>query len=164
MCFVEEESVDHFLSIINGSPPYDIFLKSKAPTKVCFLAWATTKGETPMEDMLRRRNFKLPSLCSMCFVEEELVDHLLVHCRMVSNLWHLSFSLMGMVSNLWHLSFSLMGISWVQPKTTRDALVAWRRWLKKCWVFKVWELMPLAILVEYLDLIFEGKVRSIEDF
>ena len=28
-----------------------------------------------------------------------------------------------MVTNLWRLSLSLMGISWVQPKTTIDVLV-----------------------------------------
>ena len=54
---------------------------SKAPTNVCFLAWATTKGKIPMEDMFKRRNFKLASRRSMCLVEEVPVDHLFVHCR-----------------------------------------------------------------------------------
>ena len=58
--------------------------KSKAPTKVWFLAWAATKGRIPMKVVLKRRNFKLASGCSMCFVEEESVDHLFVHCCMIS--------------------------------------------------------------------------------
>ena len=44
--------------------------------QVPFLAWATTKGKIPMEDMLKKRNFKLANRCSMCYEEEELVDHL----------------------------------------------------------------------------------------
>ena len=40
--------------------------KSKAPTKACLFAWATTKGKIPIEDMLKRRNFSCPSRCCMC--------------------------------------------------------------------------------------------------
>ena len=68
-----------------GSTQLDFpFWKSKAPTKVCFLAWANNQGRIPTKDMLKRKNFKLASRCSMCFVEEESVDHLSVNCRMVS--------------------------------------------------------------------------------
>ena len=45
------------------------------------------------------------SRCPMCLQEEELVDHLFIHCRCVSGLWH--------------LSFSLLRVSWVQPLTIR---------------------------------------------
>jgi len=37
--------------------------KSKAPTKACFLAWATSKGEVPTDIMLKKRNFILASRC-----------------------------------------------------------------------------------------------------
>ena len=53
--------------------------KFKAPTKVCFFAWAATIGTIPMDDMLKRRNFSGPNRCSVC-LEEEAVDHLRVHC------------------------------------------------------------------------------------
>ena len=69
--------------------------KSKALTKVCFFVWATTIGKIPMKDMLKRRNFSSPSKCSMCLEEEEIVDHILMHCRWVFSLWDLSLSLMG---------------------------------------------------------------------
>jgi len=58
--------------------------KSKAPTKVCFLAWLATLGKIPTDDMLKRRNFRGPSRCSMCLEEEEILDHLLVHSQWVS--------------------------------------------------------------------------------
>ena len=35
-----------------GSTQLDFL--AKAPTKVCFLAWAATKGNVPMQDMFRR--------------------------------------------------------------------------------------------------------------
>jgi len=69
--------------------------KSKVPTKVCFFAWAATLGKIPTDDMLKRRNFRGLSRCSMCLEEEEAVDHLLVHCQWVSSLWDLFLSLMG---------------------------------------------------------------------
>jgi len=34
---------------------------------------------------------------------------------------------------MWHLPLSLTGISWLQPQTRRDVLVAWRRRLKNSW-------------------------------
>ena len=38
--------------------PAKAIWKSKAPTKVCFLAWAETKGKIPLEEILARRSFK----------------------------------------------------------------------------------------------------------
>ena len=100
--------------------PVKAIWKSKAPIKACFLVWAASKGKVPTEIMLKRRNFSLASRCVMCSHEEELVDHLFVHCK-----W---------VSSLWALGLSLMGISWVQSSNVKDVLVAWKRRLKKCWV------------------------------
>ena len=82
--------------------------RSKAPPKICFLAWATAKEKVPTEDFLKRRNFYWPSKCALCLEEEESVHHLLVYCRWVSSLWH------------WGLS--LMGVSWIKPFTVEDVL------------------------------------------
>jgi len=86
--------------------------KSKAPTKASFLVWTVSKGKVPTEIRFKRRNFSLASRCVMCFHEEELIDHLFVHCKCVSSLWA--------------LALSLMGISWVQSSNVKDVLVAWR--------------------------------------
>jgi len=67
----------------------------------------------------------------MCREEEQSVGHLFVHCR-----WG---------SSLWFLALSSMGFSWAQPFNVKDVLVAWRRRLKKCWVYGIWKLVPLAI-------------------
>ena len=99
-----------------------------------------------MDDMLKRRNFRGQSRCSMCLEEEEIVDHLLVHCR-----W---------VSSLWDLSLSLMGINWVQPSNVRNVGVAWRRKMKKSWILGVWNMIPLAMNRR----IFEEQILSFQDF
>ena len=83
-----------------------------------------------MEDILKRRNFKWASRCSICFVQEESVHHLFIHCR-----W---------VSTLYHLSLSLMAISWVQSQTTRDVLVAEKKVKEELGLSSL-QLMPLAI-------------------
>ena len=44
----------------------------------------------------------------VCLQEEELVDHVFIHCRCVSGLWH--------------MSFSLVGVNWVQPLTIKTDL------------------------------------------
>ena len=98
-------------------------------SSMCFFAWAATIGKIPTDDMLKRRNFRGPSRCSMCLEEEEIVDHLLVHSH-----W---------VSALWDLALSLMGISWVQPSNVRDVVVAWRRRMKKSWILGVWNMVWL---------------------
>jgi len=36
---------------------------STTPTKVCFFAWAGSKGKIPMNDKLKRKNFSGPSRC-----------------------------------------------------------------------------------------------------
>ena len=90
--------------------PVDVIWRSKAPTKVCFLAWADTKGKVPTEDILKRRNFNLANRCPMCRQEEETADNLFIHCTGVSRLRH--------------LSCALLGVNWVQHHTSREVLTA----------------------------------------
>jgi len=52
--------------------PGDAIQRSKAPTKACFLAYATAMREVPIEDMLKRRNFNLTGRCPMCLQEKKI--------------------------------------------------------------------------------------------
>jgi len=54
--------------------------------KACFFALVATKGNIPMGDMLRRKNFSSASRCSTCLEKGEFVDHPLVRFRWVSSL------------------------------------------------------------------------------
>jgi len=88
--------------------------------KACFLAWAAFKGKVHTEVMLKERNFNLASRYAMCLEEEDLINHVFVHCH-----W---------VPLLWFLALSLIEVSWAQPSNVKDVLVAWKRRLKKHWV------------------------------
>ena len=61
-----------------------------------------------------------------------------------------------------------MGVSWVQPWKVKDVLIGWRRRMKKCLAFGVWNLIPLTIWwsvwKERNRRIFEGKDLSLHDF
>ena len=39
---------------------------SKVPTKVCFFAWAASKGKIPTEDRLKRKKKKLALVDVLC--------------------------------------------------------------------------------------------------
>ena len=59
-----------------------------------------------------------------------------------------------------------MGVSWVQPLKIKDVLVAWRRWMKKCWTFGGWKMIPWLFggLLERNHRIFEGKDVPFQGF
>ena len=48
----------------------------------------------------------------MCKRDEEIVDHLLLHCPIASELW-------GSV-------FALIGVKWVMPRKVVDLLACWQ--------------------------------------
>lgn len=41
-----------------------------------------------MIDNLKRRGFELPSRCPLCEREEESVDHLLLNCSIIKEIWN----------------------------------------------------------------------------
>jgi len=65
--------------------------KSKALTKVCFFVWVATKGKIPTDGILKRRTLtvQIDTLC-VWTLEEDSVNHLLGHYRLVSSLWDLA--------------------------------------------------------------------------
>jgi len=88
------------------------------------------KGKIPTEDMLKRRNFSYPSRCYICLEEEEFV---IISLCIVGG-----FLCFG-------IYLSLLGVSWAQPSSVRDVIVAWRSRMKKSWVLGVWNMIPWAI-------------------
>jgi len=62
--------------------------------------------------------------------EDESVDHLLIHGHLVSSLWL--------------LSLSLMGLSLVQPSNVRNVMEARRTRLKKSQVVGIWKSVHLV--------------------
>ena len=64
-------------------------------TKVSFLAWKAAWGKNLTLDKFQRRGWHLPNRCFLCGYDEETIHHLLLHCSIVSPLWEIVLSLVG---------------------------------------------------------------------
>ena len=67
----------------------------------------------------------------MCCVEEETINHILIHC--------------SKANILWDLVFSLFGVNWVLPFTVRDTLLSWYVSFKDKKHRNVWWAIPLCL-------------------
>ena len=65
----------------------------------------------PTMDHLKRKGWTVANKCFLCHEEEELVDHILIHC--------------DKTRVVWHLLFSLFGVSWVLPSSVTELLSSW---------------------------------------
>ena len=64
-----------------------------APTKVGFFVWEVWWGKILTMDQLKKRGYSLASRCPFCGQKEEDMEHLLIHCPKVWELWTTLFSL-----------------------------------------------------------------------
>ncbi|RVX14298.1 putative mitochondrial protein [Vitis vinifera] len=62
------------------------------PSKLAFFAWEATWGRVLTLDRLQKRGWQLPNRCYLCGMDEENVNHLLIHCTMARVLWGLSLA------------------------------------------------------------------------
>ena len=63
-------------------------------------------------DQLKKRECALVNRCFLCGEDEESIEHILIHC---SKVWE-----------LWTLLFASIGIDWVIPFLVRDLLLGWQ--------------------------------------
>ncbi|RVX06687.1 Serrate RNA effector molecule [Vitis vinifera] len=102
------KSLDHSCAV---SFPCNIIWSLYVPTKVSFFAWEASWEKVLTQDQLKRRGWILANRCCLCCVEEETINHILVHC--------------SKAKILWDLVFSLFGVNWVLPFMVRDTLLSW---------------------------------------
>ena len=57
------------------------------PSKIFFFAWEDSLGKVITLDLLKRRGRALSNICFLYEEDEETIDHLLIHCKMVRMLW-----------------------------------------------------------------------------
>ena len=69
--------------------------------------------------------------CYLCGCEEETINHILLHYRVVRVLWE--------------IVFVLFGIQWVFPETVREVLISWRGPFVGKKRKKIWKSIPLYI-------------------
>ena len=111
--------------------PASIIWNSLVPLRVSFFAWEATWKKSITLDRLQRRGFSLANRRYLCLVEEESIDHILLHC--------------GLARSLWSLLFSLFGVSWVLPSSIREALLGWLGPCVGKERRKVWRSAPLCL-------------------
>ena len=111
--------------------PWKGIWKVKAPWRVSFFVWTATWDKILTGDNLWGRGFDFIDWCIMCRCNGETVDHLLLHCEKVYQLWSLVFR-----------SF---GISWVLPRSVVDTLFGWWNWFGKH-SSSIWNLAPLYLM------------------
>lgn len=77
------------------------------PSKVGFFAWEALWGKVLTLDQLKRRGWTLANRCFLCLVEEESINHILIHCSKVKVLRELIFALFGV---MWVLPLALFDV------------------------------------------------------
>ena len=89
-------------------------------------------GKVLTLDRLQKSGWQLPNRCYLCSCEEETVNHILLHCRVVRVLWE--------------IALVLFGIQWVFPETVKEVLFSWRGgpFVGKKWK-KIWKFIQLCI-------------------
>ena len=100
---------------------------------------------------LMRRGYSMAGWCCMCWSAGETVDHLLLHCNLVSHLWR--------------FILRFFGIQWVLAEKVVDSLFRWRNRFGKH-MSGVWNLVPLCLMwtiwKERNSRIFEDKASSMD--
>ena len=83
-----------------------IMWKPYVPSKVSFFAWKAWWGKVLPMKQLKKRGYHLPSICPFCRKEEDNLEHMLIHC---SPIWE-----------LWTSTLSVKGVIWVCPFMIKD--------------------------------------------
>ena len=95
--------IQALLGVCTQSFPWRSIWEQKVPSKVAFFVWTAALGTILTIDNLRKKKVLILDWCYMCKSNAESVDHLLLHCPIVFELWF------GV--------FTLFGIYWAMPKT-----------------------------------------------
>ena len=99
--------------------------------KWVFFAWEASWGKVLTLDQLKKRGWILANRCFLCCVEEESIDHILIHCTKARVLWE--------------LLFAIFEVNWVLPLSVRDTLLGWRGFNMGKKRRKVWKATPLCL-------------------
>ena len=90
-------------ALVSGSSvlfPMKNIWKSCVQPKVSFFAWEASWGKVLTLDQVKKRGWDLANRCSFCQVEEESIDHLLLHCEktsIVGDAFHPFWSVLGVL-------------------------------------------------------------------
>ena len=105
--------------------------------KISFFAWEASWGKALTLDQIQKRGWALANRCYLCHLNEESIDHLLLHCVKTRALWE--------------MLFSLFGVLWVVPSSVRETLLSWNEPFVGKKRKKVWRMGPLCIFLDNLE-------------
>ena len=117
--------------------PNNIIWSPCVPTKVGFFAWEASWDKVLTLDQLKERGCILANRCFLSCVEEESIDHILIHCTKARVLWE--------------LLFAIFGVNWVLPFSVRDTLLGWRGFNMGKKRRKVWKAAPFVSFLGDLE-------------
>ncbi|XP_058734229.1 uncharacterized protein LOC131605960 [Vicia villosa] len=95
--FSVKSCYDRFMAILSGNPMEAIKVKALshlwkclAPSRILFFGWRFILDRIATRDQLVRRGILQEgndSLCALCLLEEESIEHLSYYCRVTSSIW-----------------------------------------------------------------------------
>ena len=112
--------------------PWKIIWKAKVPPRVAFFSWIASLGKARTIDNLRKRGLILQNWCCLCQSNGESVDHLFLHC--------------SMVTDMWSMVFGMFGVQWVMPRTVMDLFSCWMGRLGQHDSVLVWKMVPHCLI------------------
>ena len=125
--------IKSFYNVIDGTHdinfPWKAIWRVKAPRRVSFFGWSVAWGKILTCDNLMRRGYTMAGWCSMCRMDGETGNHLMIHCSLASGLWHTALRYFGVV--------------WVFPDNIINLLYGWYNCFGKH-NSAVWNLVPLC--------------------
>ena len=109
--YTVKANVNLLEGVTDRKAPYKLIWNSLVPSKVSFFMWEVWWGKILTMEHLKRRGFQLASKCLLCRKVEENMDHLLLHCPSIWDLWE------GFIH--------ILGVAWVCPRTLKDLMEEW---------------------------------------
>ena len=116
------------LGVCNQSFLWRSIFKPKVPSRVAFFVWIAVLGNILTINNLHKRKVWILDWCYMCKSSVELVDHLLLNCPIVFEMWS--------------MVFTLFGIYW----TAVELLTFWQGKFGRHWNVVIWMAIPHCLM------------------
>lgn len=111
--------------------PWKHVWKIRLPPKVTCFTWLALNDAILTQDNLCKKKIVLVNRCYMCYQASENVNHLLMHCPVVADIWN--------------CFLSFFGLHWVFPQSVKEAYSSWILWKVDKAIKRIWRMIPAII-------------------
>ena len=130
--------------------PSKLLWNPYVPTKISFFAWEVRWGKILTMDQLKKKGFTLAIKFPFYVKEEEVMEHILIHCLKDLGIMDCPFHHAGGGS--------------VCPFSVQDLIIRWNAFPLRNKSANLWRMIPLCLLwaiwIERNKVIFEDKLFS----